>query len=78
MSEVVLTLPDNIVEEAEEFGLFKPLIITSMLKEEIRRRKVNKFFEAADRLAALGGEPMTNDEINAEIAAARRDRRRRG
>ena len=76
MSEVVLTLPDNIVEEAEEFGLFRPLIITSMLKEEIRRRKANKFFEAADRLSALEGEPMTNDEINAEIAAARRDRYR--
>lgn len=76
MSEVVLTLPDNVAKEAEENGLFKPTVITAILKDEIRRRKANKFFEAADRLAALGGEPMTNDEINAEIAAARRERRR--
>lgn len=77
MSEVVLTLPDEIAKEAEEFGLFRPLIMTSMLKEALRRRKTNKFFETIDRLAEVSGEPMSSDEINAEIAAARAERRNR-
>jgi hypothetical protein len=75
MSEVVLTLPDNIAKEAEEYGLFKPLIITSMLKEELRRRKINKLFETMDRLAELP-DPLTEEEITEEIAAYRRERRR--
>jgi hypothetical protein len=77
MSEVVLILPDDIAKEAEECGLFKPFIITSMLRAEIRRRKSNKFFEMIDQLAEVSGEPMSNDEINAEIAAARAERRNR-
>ncbi len=75
MSEVVLTLPDNIAKEAEGLGLFKTRNMTSMLRAEIRRRKSDKFFEMIDRLAEVSGEPMSNEEINAEIAAARATRR---
>lgn len=77
MSEIVLTLPDNIAKEAEEFGLFKPRNMTSMLKAEIRRRKSDKFFEMIDRIAEASGEPMSDEEINAEIAAARAERKRK-
>jgi hypothetical protein len=76
MSEVVLTLPDDLATEAKEMGLFSPTLAASLFRAELRRRKVNKFFETADRLAELGGEPMSDDEINAEIAAARAERRR--
>ena len=47
MSEVVLTLPDELATEAKEMGLFKPLLVTSLFKAEIRRRKANRLFEAA-------------------------------
>ncbi len=57
MSEVVLTLPDELATEAKEMGLFKPLLATSLFKAEIRRRKANRPFDAADRLAEVG-EPM--------------------
>jgi hypothetical protein len=70
MSRIVLNLPDDLVQEAEANGLLKPESISAWLREEIRRRRVNRFFAAADRLAALG-EPMTEAEIEAEIAAAR-------
>ncbi len=76
MSEVVLTLPDNIAKEAEGLGLFKTRNMTSMLKAEIRRRKSDKFFEIIDRLAEVSGKPMSNEEINAEISAARVTRKR--
>ena len=74
MSEILLTLPDNLVREAEANGLLRPEFIASLLRTEIRRRRVNKLFAAADRLADLD-DPITEAEIEAEIAASRRERR---
>lgn len=75
MSEVVLTLPDELVTEAKEMGLFKPLIVTSLFKAEVRRRKANRLFEAANQLAQVG-EPMSEEEVMAEVKAVREERRR--
>ena len=74
MSEIVLTLPDKLAQEAEASGLLKPEFIASLLRAEIRRRRVNKLFAAADRLADLD-EPLTEAAIEAEIAAVRKERR---
>ena len=74
MSEIVLTLPDNLAKEAQANGLLKPESIASMLRAELRRRRVNKLFAAADRLADLD-EPITEAEIEAEIKAARQEKR---
>ena len=74
MSEILLTLPDSLAREAEATGLLKPEFIASLLRTEIRRRRVNKLFAAADRLADLD-EPITDAEIEAEIAASRREHR---
>jgi hypothetical protein len=73
MSEIVLTLPDNLAQEAQANGLLKPDFIASLLRAEIRRRRVNKLFSAADRLADLD-EPITEAEVEAEIAAVRQER----
>ncbi len=74
MSEVVLTLPENLVQEANANGLLNPTFIASLLREELRRRPVNKLFAAADRLANLD-DPLAEAEVAAEIAAARKERR---
>ncbi len=74
MSEVVLTLPENLVQEAKANGLLNPTFIASLLREELRRRRINKLFTAADRLADLD-DPLEEAEIAAEIAAARKERR---
>lgn len=74
MSEIVLILPDNLALEAEANGLLKPESIAAMLRAEIRRRRVNKLFAAADRLANLE-QPLTEAEIEAEIGTARQERR---
>ena len=74
MSEILLTLPDNLAREAEANGLLRPEFIASLLRTEIRRRRINKLFAAADRLADLD-EPITDEEIETEIAASRRERR---
>ena len=76
MSEVTLTLPDDLATEANEAGLFKPMLAASIFRAALRKRKAHKFFDTIDKLAALGGEPMSEDEIEAEIAAARAERRK--
>jgi hypothetical protein len=74
--EIKLNLPDNLAREAETNGLLKPEVIESLLREEIRRRRVNNLFESADRLAALDA-PLTEAEVEAEIAAVRQARHSR-
>jgi hypothetical protein len=73
MSQVVLTLPDNLAQEAEANGLLRPESIAALLRAEIRRRRVNRLFAAADRLAELD-QPFTEAEIEAEITMARKAR----
>lgn len=72
--EVKLDLPDNLAREAEANGLLTPEAIESLLRAEIRRRRVDKLFDAADRLSALDV-PLTESEVEAEIAAVRQLRR---
>jgi hypothetical protein len=73
--EFKLTLPDQLAREAETLGLLKPEALERLLREEIRRRQVGQLFEAADRLAACAEPPLTTAEVEAEIQAARTERR---
>ena len=72
--EIKLNLPDKLAREAETNGLLKPEAIESLLREEIRRRRVDGLFDSADRLAAADA-PLTETEVEAEIAAVREARR---
>jgi len=74
-TELKLTLPDNLAREAEASGLLTPEAIETLLREEIRRRRVDQLFSAADRLANLDAPSLTESEVEAEIEAARRSRR---
>ncbi len=73
--ELKLVLPDSLAREAEASGLLTPESIESLLRAELRRRRVNKLFAASDRLADLDTPPLTEIEIETEIAAARQARR---
>jgi hypothetical protein len=69
-----ITLPDKLRKEAEQAGLLTPKAMERLLREEIRRRRVEGFFTAADKLTALDSKPLTVDEIEAEIRASRTSR----
>ena len=71
--QIQLALPDALAKEAE--GLLTPQAIERLLRDEVRRRRVDEFFETADRLQALDVPPMSEAELEAEIAAARAERR---
>lgn len=79
MSDIVLTLPDltlpeNLAREAQANGLLRSESLASMVRAELRRRRVSQLFAAADRLAALD-QPLTESEIADEIAAVREAKR---
>lgn len=71
--ELKLKLPGSLVREAKARGLLTPEGLEVLLREEVQRRRVTQLFEAADRLAGLS--PLTEAEVEAEIQAARAERR---
>lgn len=78
MTELKVTLPDRLAREAREAGLLKPTAIKRLLREAMRKRAAaREFLAVAERVAAAGVPPMTEDEIQAEIDAVRKARRRR-
>lgn len=74
---LTLNLPQDLVEEARTAGLLTEEQIERWLTDELdRQRKLDRFFGKLDRLAKLAP-PLTQDEINAEIEAHRREKRSR-
>jgi hypothetical protein len=67
-----LSLSEQLLKEAEEAGLLNPKSIERLLREENRRRRVDNFFAAIDRLAALDLPILSDEEIAQEIRLARR------
>ena len=67
-----LSLPNQLRKEAEAAGLLSPKAIERLLREEIRRRRVDNLFAAADRLSALYMPTLTDDEIMQEIRKTRK------
>lgn len=77
MTKLQVKLPERLAREAQSAGLLESRAIERLIRAEIRRRRVNQLFKAADRLAALDLPAMTNTEVNAEIRATRTTRRTR-
>jgi hypothetical protein len=51
--ELTLALPDSLAREAEAAGLLTPKAIEQLISEAVRRQRVDRLFDAADRLASL-------------------------
>lgn len=71
MTELTVTLPDALAKDAAQEGLLTAEAGSQMLREEIRRRSVAELFGPMDHMAAAPGEPMSEDEIQAQIDAVR-------
>lgn len=76
MTEVTLKLADGLAREAAQAGLLTSQVIEELLREALRKRAVGELFEAMDRMHAVPGPPMSEDEIQAEIGAVRAARGR--
>ncbi len=74
---LTLTLPGELAAEADQAGLLTSDSLVTLLKREVRERRVDNLFAAIDRLDRISADILDIDEISAEIAAARLERRRR-
>lgn len=72
--EIRLRLPDSVAREAEASGLLDPGSLEDLLRAELRRRRVDGLFAAADRLAGISSPPLTAEEVESEIRAVRAGR----
>jgi hypothetical protein len=78
MTKIQIELPDAMAKAAKDAGLLTPEALKRLLAEAIRRRQAaDSLLAIADRVAAAGIEPMSMDEIDAEVKAVRASRKRR-
>lgn len=76
MTTVQITLPDQLVQEAQRAGLLSPRAIERWLREQLKARHVDELFSAMDRMAVVD-EPavMSPEEVSEEIRVMRAERR---
>lgn len=74
MSSVTLNLqlPDSLAEQARRLGLLEPHAVEAWLRDEVKRRER---WERIDKLRSMSGDPMTAEEIQAEVDIVRSQRR---
>jgi hypothetical protein len=67
MITIQIELPDATAQAARDAGLLAPQALERLINDALRRT------QAADRVAAAGIAPMSKEEIDAEVKAARAD-----
>ncbi len=73
-----LDLPEALAKEAQANGLLASAPISDLLAAELRRRKAATELEKVlEKVRAQPGQPMSSNEIQAEVDAARAERRAR-
>lgn len=77
MTEVTLSLPDELAQRAQKAGLLSDRAIQALLEDAMRRNAGRRLLEVAERLHAAGVAPMSDEEIVAEVKAVRAERRAR-
>jgi hypothetical protein len=78
MTTIQIELPDATAQAAREAGLLTPQALERLLNDALKRKQAaDSLLSIADRVAAAGIEPMSMEEINAEVKAARAERKQR-
>jgi len=76
MTELVIRLPEDLVQRARNAGLLTDSAIQQLLEDAMRRQAGHRLLDVARRIQGAGVEPMSMDEINAEVRAVRAKRAR--
>ena len=75
---IQLDLPDALLKEAKANGLLESAPLGDLLATELRRRKAAAELQnVLEGIRAQPGGPMSEEEIQAEVNAGRRERRAR-
>lgn len=75
MTTLEINLPDSLAKEAKEAGLLTPQAVETMLRERLRAQHIGELRDAVKQMIDAGGDPMTMEEIDAELQAYRKERR---
>jgi hypothetical protein len=79
MTTIQIELPEATAQAARAAGLLTPQSLDRLLTDTLKRQEAaDSLLSIAERVAAAGIEPMSMEEINAEVKAARAERRQRG
>jgi hypothetical protein len=71
-------LNDAAAQAARDAGLLTPQAIERLLTDALKRKQsAQALLSIADRVAVAGIPPLSMEEINAEVKAARVERRQR-
>lgn len=78
MTKIQIELSEATARAAREAGLLTPQALDRLLVDALRRREAaDALLSIADRVAEAGIEPMSMQEIDAEVKAVRAERWRR-
>jgi len=76
MTTIEIELPDSTAKAARDAGLLTSKALADLLNDALqRRRAADPILSISDRVAALGIEPMSMEEIDAEVKADRAEQR---
>jgi hypothetical protein len=76
MKHIRISLPEDLAREAEAAGLLTPEQLEPMLRNAIRGKRKAGLRDAMAKMAAVNdGSAMSPEEVAAEIAAYRAERR---
>ena len=76
MTTIQIDLPDAMALAARDAGLLTPQALQRLLTDALERQQAaRELLQLADRVAEAGIPPMSMEEINAEVKAARAERR---
>jgi len=78
MTTIQIELPEATAQAARAAGLLTPQALDRLLTDALKREEAaDSLLSIADRVAVAGIEPMSMEEINAEVMAARAERKER-
>lgn len=78
MTTIEIELPDATAQAAQAAGLLTPQALDRLLTDALRRQQAaDSLLAIAGRVALVAAEPMPAEEIDAEVKAARAERRQR-
>ena len=77
MTELTVKLPDELARKVRAAGLLDEAALEQLFREALRKQAAGELFAALDEIQALKLPPMTEEEVQAEIGAARAERRTR-
>jgi hypothetical protein len=76
MKHIRISLPEDLAREAEAAGLLKPEQLEPMLRDAIKEKRRAASRDAMAKMAAVNdGSSLSLEEVAAEIAAYRAERR---